>query len=49
MVLESIAKPNLAGREHLIAVAAAVVLGLVHERGRHRRRAATNAQDTASA
>ncbi|MER5436018.1 hypothetical protein [Streptomyces sp. NPDC002588] len=34
MVVESIAKPNLAGREHLIAVGAAVVLGLVHERGR---------------
>ncbi|MEV5903998.1 hypothetical protein [Streptomyces sp. NPDC052127] len=49
MVLESIAKPNLAGREHLIAVAAAVVLGLLHERGRLRREDATNAQDTASA
>ncbi|MFD9435982.1 hypothetical protein [Streptomyces sp. NPDC060002] len=49
MVFESIAKPNLAGREHLIAVAAAIVLGLLHERGRRRRRAATNAQDTASA
>ncbi|MFI7498195.1 hypothetical protein ACIBVL_06690 [Streptomyces sp. NPDC049687] len=36
MVIESIAKPNLAGREHLIAVAASVVLGLVHERGRLR-------------
>ncbi|MGW2615714.1 hypothetical protein [Streptomyces sp. NPDC001500] len=34
MVLESIAKPNLAGREHLIAVAAAVVMGLLHERAR---------------
>ncbi|MFJ8108107.1 hypothetical protein [Streptomyces sp. NPDC096132] len=34
MVVESIAKPNLAGREHLIAVAAAVVLGLYHERAR---------------
>lgn len=33
MVVESIAKPNLAGREHLIAVAAAVVLGLLHGRG----------------
>ncbi|MFF4585423.1 hypothetical protein [Streptomyces sp. NPDC001388] len=37
MVVESIAKPNLAGREHLIAVAAAVVLGLLHERGRLQR------------
>ncbi|MEW1643804.1 MULTISPECIES: hypothetical protein [unclassified Streptomyces] len=36
MVWESIVKPNLAGREHLVAVAAAVVLGLVHEL-RHRR------------
>ncbi|MEU7054689.1 hypothetical protein [Streptomyces sp. NPDC046197] len=33
MVWESVAKPNLAGREHLIAVAAAIVLGLLH--GRH--------------
>ncbi|QJT05952.1 hypothetical protein G9272_41165 [Streptomyces asoensis] len=49
MVFESIAKPNLAGGEHLIAVAAAIVLGLLHERGRHRRQTATNAQDTASA
>ncbi|WP_438828076.1 hypothetical protein [Streptomyces tropicalis] len=32
MVWESIAKPNLAGREHLIAVAAAIVLGLLHDR-----------------
>lgn len=40
MVLESIAKPNLAGREHLIAVAAALVMGLLHERARRRRRAA---------
>ncbi|MET9505165.1 hypothetical protein ABZY42_26190 [Streptomyces sp. NPDC006622] len=32
MVWESMAKPNLAGREHLIAVAAAVVLGLLHGR-----------------
>jgi hypothetical protein len=39
MVLESIAKPNLAGREHLIAVAAALVMGLLHERGRLRRSA----------
>ncbi|MFD9389258.1 hypothetical protein ACFWBB_00520 [Streptomyces sp. NPDC060000] len=48
MVLESIAKPNLAGREHLIAVAAAVALGLLHERGRRRRQAATKTQDAAS-
>ncbi|MGV9253839.1 hypothetical protein [Streptomyces sp. NPDC003697] len=34
MVAESVLKPNLAGREHLIAVAAAVVLGLLHGRGR---------------
>lgn len=33
MVVESIAKPNLAGREHLIAVAAALVMGLMHGRG----------------
>ncbi len=33
MVVESIAKPNLAGREHLIAVAAAVVMGLLHGQG----------------
>nr|WP_264925563.1 hypothetical protein [Streptomyces sp. A012304] len=39
MVWESIAKPNLAGREHLIAVAAAIVLGLLHGRGRRLRRA----------
>ncbi|MEU9989125.1 hypothetical protein AB0E10_20470 [Streptomyces sp. NPDC048045] len=32
MVWESIAVPNLAGREHLIAVGAAVVLGLLHGR-----------------
>ncbi|MFG2576446.1 hypothetical protein [Streptomyces sp. NPDC048481] len=38
MVLESIAKPNLAGREHLIAVAAALVMGLLHERARRRGR-----------
>ncbi|MFE7930498.1 hypothetical protein ACFU6S_17515 [Streptomyces sp. NPDC057456] len=49
MVFESIAKPNLAGREHLIAVAAAVVLGLLQERGRRRRRTATKVRDTASA
>ncbi|MFE1754116.1 hypothetical protein ACFW88_26840 [Streptomyces anandii] len=36
MVVESIVKPNLAGREHLIAVAAAVVLGLCHDRGLRR-------------
>ncbi|MER6334814.1 hypothetical protein ABT298_37095 [Streptomyces sp. NPDC001034] len=30
MVWESIAVPNLAGREHLIAVGSAVVLGLLH-------------------
>ncbi|MFF4211245.1 hypothetical protein ACFYZE_18195 [Streptomyces sp. NPDC001796] len=34
MVWESIAIPNLAGREHLIAVAAAIVLGLLHGHGR---------------
>ncbi|MEU8572841.1 hypothetical protein [Streptomyces asoensis] len=49
MVLESIAKPNLAGREHLIAVAAALVLGLLHERGRRRRRTAEATRETASA
>lgn len=38
MVWESIVKPNLAGREHLIAVAAAIVLGLLHGRGRRLRR-----------
>jgi hypothetical protein len=38
MAWESIAKPNLAGREHLIAVAAAVVLGLLHGRGEGVRR-----------
>ncbi|MFE7646127.1 hypothetical protein [Streptomyces phaeoluteigriseus] len=32
MVWESMAKPNLAGREHLIAVAAAIVLGILHGR-----------------
>lgn len=37
MVLESVAEPNLAGREHLIAVAAAVVMGLLHERARRKR------------
>ncbi|WP_235458553.1 hypothetical protein [Streptomyces olivochromogenes] len=34
MVWESIAIPNLAGREHLIAVGAAIVLGLLHGRRR---------------
>ncbi|MFF8591815.1 hypothetical protein ACF061_10245 [Streptomyces sp. NPDC015220] len=47
MVVESVVKPNLAGREHLIAVAAAVVLALVHERAWRRlrlpRRAAARA------
>ncbi|WP_412080703.1 hypothetical protein [Streptomyces sp. SCL15-4] len=33
MVWESLAVPNLAGREHLIAVAAAIVLALPHGRG----------------
>ncbi|MEU0335118.1 hypothetical protein, partial [Streptomyces sp. NPDC006193] len=33
MVWESIAVPNLAGREHLIAVGAAIVLALLHGRG----------------
>ncbi|MFF9765590.1 hypothetical protein ACF1GT_03055 [Streptomyces sp. NPDC014636] len=33
MVWESIAVPNLAGREHLIAVGVAIVLGLLHGRG----------------
>ncbi|MEU6089504.1 hypothetical protein ABZ865_22350 [Streptomyces sp. NPDC047085] len=32
MVWESIAVPNLAGREHLIAVGAAIALGLLHGR-----------------
>jgi hypothetical protein len=36
MVWESIAVPNLAGREHLIAVAAAITLSLLHTRP-HRR------------
>lgn len=36
MVWESIAKPNLAGREHLIAVGAAIVLGVLHGRCRRR-------------
>ena len=41
MVWESIARPNLAGREHLIAVGGAIVLGLLHGRGRRRRHALT--------
>ncbi|MFL4949220.1 hypothetical protein ACJ6WE_18080 [Streptomyces sp. MMS24-I31] len=32
MVVESVVKPNLAGREHLIAVAAAIALGVLHGR-----------------
>ncbi|MFE9453722.1 hypothetical protein [Streptomyces sp. NPDC006739] len=41
MVWESIAVPNLAGREHLIAVGAAIVLGLLRTaRGRRLRRRA---------
>lgn len=32
MVWESVIKPNLAGREHLIAVGAAIALGLLHGR-----------------
>ncbi|MFI2433511.1 hypothetical protein [Streptomyces sp. NPDC018693] len=32
MIIEAIVKPNLAGREHLVAVAAAIVLGLLHGR-----------------
>ncbi|MFF3935247.1 hypothetical protein [Streptomyces phaeofaciens] len=38
MVVESLAKPNLAGREHLIAVGAALVLGLLHGQGGRLRR-----------
>ncbi|MEU8981373.1 hypothetical protein [Streptomyces sp. NPDC048309] len=34
MVWESIARPNLAGREHLIAVGAAIILGAMHGRCR---------------
>ncbi|MGW5093888.1 hypothetical protein ACWEQ1_12635 [Streptomyces nodosus] len=41
MVWESVAVPNLAGREHLIAVAAAVVLGLLHGQGARVRRSVT--------
>ena len=40
MVWESIAVPNLAGREHLIAVGAAIVLALFHGGG-HRRPSVT--------
>ncbi|MEU9014331.1 hypothetical protein AB0D12_32095 [Streptomyces sp. NPDC048479] len=36
MVLESVVKPNLAAREHLIAIGAAIVLGLIHGRFRVR-------------
>jgi hypothetical protein len=36
MVWESIAVPNLAGREHLIAVGTAILLALFHGRGRKR-------------
>ncbi|MFE0512278.1 hypothetical protein [Streptomyces sp. NPDC058964] len=43
MVWESIAVPNLAGREHLIAVGTALVLGLLQER---RRRLPGTAGDT---
>ncbi|WP_435612316.1 hypothetical protein [Streptomyces sp. bgisy159] len=32
MIVEAVAKPNLAGREHLVAVGAAIVLGLLHGR-----------------
>ncbi|MEU0255191.1 hypothetical protein ABZ299_22395 [Streptomyces sp. NPDC006184] len=39
MVWESIAVPNLAGREHLVAVGGAVVLGLLHGRGERLRAA----------
>ncbi|WP_323187613.1 alkylphosphonate utilization protein [Streptomyces sp. NBC_01275] len=46
MVFESIAKPNLAGREHLIAVGAALVLGLVHEYRRHRRQRPSRPAET---
>ncbi|MER5823049.1 hypothetical protein ABT086_12440 [Streptomyces mirabilis] len=37
MVWESIVKPNLAGREHLIAVGAAIVLAVLHGRCRRLR------------
>ncbi|MFF7158857.1 hypothetical protein [Streptomyces sp. NPDC008139] len=32
MVMESVIKPNLAGREHLIAIATAIVLAVIHRR-----------------
>ncbi|MET7486824.1 hypothetical protein [Streptomyces sp. NPDC005538] len=40
MVWESIVRPNLAGREHLVAVGTALVMGLFHEL-RHRRATVT--------
>lgn len=43
MVWESIVKPNLAGREHLIAVAAAVFLGVLHTVRQRRKRPAVTA------
>nr|WP_142214861.1 hypothetical protein [Streptomyces sp. SLBN-118] len=43
MVLECLVKPNLAAREHLIAIAAAIVLGLCHGRFRTRTEAADEA------
>ncbi|MET8772851.1 hypothetical protein [Streptomyces sp. NPDC004658] len=46
MVWESIAVPNLAGREHLIAVAAAIVLGLLHGRGNRLRAAVRSLRPT---
>ncbi|MGW0509984.1 hypothetical protein ACWCPX_35180 [Streptomyces olivaceoviridis] len=46
MVWESIAVPNLAGREHLIAVAAAIVLGLLHGRGQRLRAAVRSPRPT---
>ncbi|MGW3460832.1 hypothetical protein ACWDE9_15095 [Streptomyces olivaceoviridis] len=46
MVWESIAVPNLAGREHLIAVAAAIVLGLLHGRGERLRAAVRSPRPT---
>ncbi|MGQ4384005.1 hypothetical protein ACN6LB_001020 [Streptomyces sp. SAS_270] len=41
MVWESITHPNLAGREHLIAVGGAILLGLLHGRGQPWRDALT--------
>ncbi|MEV7618365.1 hypothetical protein [Streptomyces sp. NPDC089799] len=38
MILRSIAEPNLAGREHLVAIAVAIALGLFHNRLTGRRR-----------